>query len=313
MKPNRLFPVVFVVCALLASAGSSAQTPQLSMPGFPAPGAPPAITVASTGAAPKKALRYAVPNGQKATMDLNIKMGMSMNMAGMAMPMDMPGMMMTAESVVTSVDPNGDITYSLAFTGLTFDAAADANPAIAAALQGAAANITSMKGTTTISSRGVTKSAKMDVGDPTMQQMLGQMTSTIENLSNPFPEEAVGVGAKWEVRQAVTAGGQTTFTKTEYEVVALDANTVTLKTKSEQSAPPQTVSNAALPAGAEMMLEKLAGTGTGTARISLNSLVPTVEMNSAITSSMVMSMGGATQPVALDMTLKMTIAPGKSK
>jgi hypothetical protein len=269
--------------------------------------------VASTGAAPKKALRYAIPAGQKSSMDLTINIGMSMNVAGIAMPMDMPGMKMTAETAVTNVDPNGDITYTLAFTGLTIDAAANANPAVAAAFQGAAANITSMKGTSTITSRGVTKSSKMEVGDPTMQQMLGQMTSTIENLSNPFPEEAVGVGAKWEVRQAVVAGGQTSFVKTEYELVAFDATTVTLKTKMEQTAPPQPVSNAALPPGTEIALEKLTGSGTGTTRISLNSLVPTVEMNSTIVSSMVMSMGGATQPVSTDMTMKMSIAPAKAK
>ena len=313
MKLNRFFPAVLVVCSLFASAGTSAQTPQLTMAGYPAPGAPPTVTVASTGAGPKKALRYVIPAGQKATMEINLKMGMSMNMAGMAMPMDMPGMKMTADAAVTQVDPNGDITYTLAFTGLTIEAAADANPAVAAALQGAAANITSMKGTSTISSRGVTKSAKMEVGDPTMQQMLGQMTSTIENLSNPFPEEAVGVGAKWEVRQAITSGGQTSFTKTEYELMAMDGNTVTLNTKMEQTAPPQSVSNPALPAGTEIALEKLSGTGTGTTKITLNSLVPTVEANSSINTSMVMSMGGATQPVTMDMTMKMTVGPGKVK
>jgi len=311
LRLNRFFPAVLAVCALVASTGSSAQTAQLKMPGFPAPGAPPAVTVSSTGAAPKKALRYVIPSGQKATMDITVNMGMSMNLAGMAMPMDMPGMKMTADAEVTKVDPNGDITYTLAFTGLTVDATPGTNPAVAAAFQGAAANITSMKGTTTISNRGVTKSAKMDIGDPTMQQMLGQMTSTIENLSNPFPEEAVGVGAKWEVRQALTSGGQTSFTKTEYEVVALDGDTVTLKMKMEQTAPPQSVSNPALPPGTEVSLEKLVGSGTGTTKINLNSLVPSVEMNSTISTAMVMSMGGASQPVTSDMTLKMIIAPAK--
>jgi hypothetical protein len=312
LRTSRLFPALIAVCAILAGSAPIAQT-KLTMAGYPAPGAPAAITVVSTGAGTKKALRYVVPAGHKARMDMTMTMGMAMNIGGMAMPMDMPPMKLTADLGVTTVAPDGDITYTVAFTGLTLDEAGGGNPAIAAALQSAAAGITSMKATSTISSRGLTRSTKLEVSDPTMQQLLGQMTSSIENLSNPFPEEPVGPGARWEVRQALTSGGQTSFLKTEYELVSIEGNAVTLKTKSEQTAPAQSVSNPALPAGREKSHEKQSGSGTGTLIIRLDSLVPNAEMNSTISTSMVMSMGGMTQPVASDMKLKIVIAPGKVK
>jgi hypothetical protein len=244
-------------------------------------------------------------------MDMTTAMSMSTNFGGMATPMDMPTMKMTIELNVTSVAPNGDIAYDLAFTGMTIDSGANANPTVTQALQGVVAGVTSIKGSATISNRGVTKSTKLEVADAAMQQVLGQMTSSVENLSMPFPEEAVGAGARWEVRQAISSGGQTIFQKTEYELVSIEGSAVSMKVKTEQTAPPQAVSNPALPAGAEMNLDKMSGTGTGTIVVHLDSLVPTSTLESTTSTAMTMSMSGQSMPVTIDGKIKITIAPGK--
>ena len=311
MRSRHLFPALLVICAFLASAAPSARPQTPAMEGYPAAGAPPVITLVTPGAAPRKQLRYTVAAAQKARMDMATTMSMATNMGGMSVPMDMPTMKMTVDLGVTAVAPNGDITYDLAFTGLTMDSAADTNPAVAAALQGMAAGITSIKGSATVSNRGVTKSTKLDVGDPAMKQLLGQMTSSVENLSMPFPEEAVGAGARWEVRQAITGGGQTVFQKAEYELVSIEGSAVSMKVKTEQTAPPQTVSNPALPAGAEMYLDKMSGSGTGTVVVHLDSLVPTSTLESTTSTAMTMNMSGQTISVTVDGKTKITIAPGK--
>ncbi len=311
MKSSRLFPVLFLACTFVAGIAPRALTQSPTMAGYPAVGAPAIVTLLEPGAAPRKALRYTIPAGQKARADMTMNMSMAMNAAGMSMPMDFPGMKMTMAVAVTGVAPNGDITYDLGFTGLTFDSSADANPTIAAALQPLQASITSIKGSTTISSRGVTKSSKMEAADPSLQQMLGSVTSTAENLSMPFPEETVGVGARWEVRTTASSGGQTIFQKSIYQVVSIEGSTVSLKVTSEQTAPPQSVSNPALPAGSEMYMDKMAGSGTGTTVIHLDSLVPTSEMNSESSMSMTMNLGGQSQAITTDSKIKITIAPAK--
>lgn len=311
MKASRPLPVLVVACTLVAGVAPRALSQAPAMEGYPAVGSPATVTLLEAGAAPKKALRYAVPAGQKAQADMTMSMSMAMNMAGMSMPMDLPGMKMTMAVAVTGVAPNGDITYDLGFTGLTFDSSAGANPTIAAALQPLQASITSIKGSATISSRGVTKSSKIDAADPSLQQMLGQVTSTAENLAMPFPEEAIGVGARFEVRNTVSSGGQTMFQKSIYQVVSIEGSTVSLKITSEQTAPPQAVSNPALPAGSEMYMDKMAGSGTGTTVIHLDSLVPTSEMNSTSSMSMTMSLGGQSQAITTDNKIKITIAPAK--
>jgi hypothetical protein len=149
------------------------------------------------------------------------------------------------------------------------------------------------------------------VTDPQIKQIFSQMTSSIENLSMPFPEDAVGAGARWEVRQTMSANGLVLFQKSDFELVSIDGPTVTLKVKTEQTAPAQPISNPGLPEGAEMSLEKLSGTGSGTVIIRLDSLVPASELDSTTSTVMTINMGGQTQSVSVDGTMKLTIKAGK--
>jgi hypothetical protein len=313
VKPSRLLPVLLVVCAFAAAAVPRAQTQALSMPGYPAAGAPATVKVLAAGSEPRKQLRYAIPATHKSRMDMTTTISMALNVGGMAVPMDMPAIKMSIDLAVTSVAANGDITYNMAFTSAAVEGGAAENPTVAQTMQSALAGITSIKGTTTISNRGVTKSSKMEIGDPALQQLVGQMTSSVENLSMPFPEEAVGAGARWEVRQGTTTGGQTIFQKATYELVSIDGQAVSLKVTTEQTAPPQSANNPALLPGAEMTLDKVTGTGAGTTVIRLDSLVPTSQMDTATTMAMTVSTGGQSQPITTDMKMKISVAPGKDK
>lgn len=293
----------------LAPAQAQTQTPATT--GYPAPGALPVVTLLAPGTEPRRALRYAIPATYTATASMVMNMSMTMSAAGMSVPMNLPGMNMTMTVAATRVTPDGDVTYDFAFTGLALDTASGSDPAMAATLQPLQAGITSIKGTSTISSRGLAKASSITAGDASTQQLMNQMTASAQSLSNPLPEEAVGVGARWEVRQTTTTGGQTTFQKSTYELVSFAGATVTLKVTSETSAPPQAVANSTLPAGAEMYLEKLSGTGEGTLVITLDALVPRSEMVVTSAMNMTVNLGGQSQPIVSENTVKVTIAPIK--
>ena len=305
---------VFLVSAALfvQTAASPAQAPPIRMDGYPAPGEPPIVTVLERGAAPLQELRYVIPRGHKSRMDMTMTMSMAMDLGGNAVPVDMPPIKFGADVAVTDVASNGDVSIAFKFTSMTVESAPGANPDMAQAMQAVSAGVTSITGTSTVSNRGITRAAKLEVGDPSMRQMLDQMKGAIENLSMPFPVEAVGRGARWETRQTI-AGIQTTFQKAVFEVVSIEGGVVSLKVKAEQVAPPQSVVNPALPPGAEMRLEKLSGSGSGTAAVRLDSVVPTSQMDAISTTVMSMTVGGQTQPVSMEMKLKVSIAPGKEK
>lgn len=288
--------------------GAAPQDP----PGFPAPGQPGIVTLVSPGNAPRAAVRYKVAPTFKSRLDMVMTMGMNMDMGGMQMPMSMPSMKLSADVAVTGVAPTGDITYDIVFSDMTIDPAG-ADPNMVAAMQGALPSMKGMKGTAVVSSRGVHKSVNMDMStvSPAFQQTMQAMSSSLENMSLPFPEEPIGLGAKWTVKQALSSGGMKTFQTINVELTAIDGNQITLGVKNEQTAPPQPVSNPQLPPGATVSLVNLTGTGTGTMKIKLDSLVPTSEMNAKTTTVMDMSMSGQSQRMSVDTTLKVTIAPPK--
>ena len=316
LRPLPAVLVLGIVASGLTHAQSQPQAqPKMTMAGYPAPGSPATITVASTGAEPKTRLRYKVAAGQNFAMEIATNMSVTVAVEGMAIPaMDMPVMKMTANIAVKNVAANGDITYDLAFSEMTAEGKPGMDPSLVAMVQGAASQITQLKGTLVVSDRGVTKSGDIDVNkvtDPNLRQTLTSLASQLESLSVPLPEEAVGVGAKWEVRQALNAAGVQMFQRMEAELASIDASSVTLRIKSEQTTPPQPINNPSLPAGATVEIEKMSGTGAGTMKLQFDSLVPTSELTSTQTGSMAMSMAGMSQKMNMDMKATITVGPKK--
>jgi len=304
-----------VLCVLLASSVStlSARTPGQQPEGFPAAGAPAIVTMISTGAAPRSALRYTPAAGTRQQMDMTVGMTMAMEVGGNAVPaMTLPTVRIGADCLVSEVAPSGDVTFTMAFTGTDIDAGAD--PTVATQFQGMYDALKSVKGSATISNRGVTRTSSFDFGAVTNSQLgqsMGSMMEALKQVSIPLPEEEVGVGARWVARSTFAANGLTLFQKTEFELVSFDGKTMTLKSKAEQSALPQAISNPALPPGAEVQLEHLTGGGSGTLRLNLNELVPVSDATLDSTMVMKVAMGGNAQQMTFTTSLKLTIAPGK--
>jgi len=315
--PTFIRPLVglFAFLLVVAAGPEPVQTKDQAPAGYPAMGSPAIVKLLAPGADPKTALRYKVPAGFKTSGAASVTMALTMNMAGMSMPpMDMPAMKMTFDLAVTSVTPSGDVTYDLAFSGMTTEAAAGADPSVAAMIQGAAAGVKDIKGTATINSRGVTRSTTFDLSkmtDPNLKQALDQVSSQLEGMAVPMPEEAVGAGARWEARSAVNAGGIATYVRTEYELVSVTGTTVQLRMKSETTAPPQAVSNPMLGADAQMQVEKLTGNSTGTVTVQLEALVPNSETSGTTNSQMSLTMAGQSQQVGVDIKMKTTMGPVK--
>lgn len=310
---HRLLRAAIAAVLVVTCAPDLRARPQKpSLPGYPAPGGEAIVTVLEPGTAPRTQLRYQLRPPHQEAIDLTMQMGMTMSIGGMAVPVDLPPFTLSARADITDVASNGDASYAIAFTKLTV--APGGNEAVSAALKQSEASMTSVKGSGVVSNRGVPRSMKMDtsgITDPTMKQTFDQMASSFQNMSMPLPEEAVGVGARWEVRTAIDSGGASIFQKTEYEIVALDGHVLTLKAKVEQTAPPQSVNVPNLPPGVDASLSKMTGSGTGTVSLRLNALTPTSAMESATSMSMDVSMNGQTQSVTTQIKLKVTIAPGK--
>jgi hypothetical protein len=283
--------------------------------GYPALGASPIVAVQSTGAEPRRALRYAFVKGQQDGLAMDMTMGLTMDMAGMSMPpIQMPTMHMVAKTTVSDVSASGDASVAVSFSDVSLQNDANADPTLAGLLQSGLADMKNLTSTSTVSPRGFIKDSKMDLSrlaNPQMAQMAGAMSSTMNSIAMPMPEEAVGVGAKWTVRMALPSNGLNVFQEVQVELTALDAQSATLTLKTVQTAPPQAVQGAGLPAGLQASLDRFEGTGTGGMTIRFGSVVPTSTMNSKTNTTMSVDAGSGVQQISVAVTVKAAVGPVK--
>src|SRR6476646_3409202 len=203
--PKALTRVALISILFVASVASfQAQTPGSAPAGYPAAGQPAIVTLVAPGAAPRTALRYTIGGDYKAHMDMAMLLGMSMEMAGIpAQTVQMPEMKMGADVGVRSVTPSGDVTFDFAYTSVTLDQTAGVDPSLASLVQGMDADLKKVRGSATMNTRGATHGSSMDisnVSDPRLTQMLGSLATSLDSVTIPLPEEAVGAGARWESR-----------------------------------------------------------------------------------------------------------------
>jgi hypothetical protein len=176
-------------------------------------------------------------------------------------------------------------------------------------------DLKNIKGTVIVTNRGVAKDMQLDMtklSNPQFGQMLDSLKTSLNSLALPLPEEAVGLGARWQVRQALSSGGATLFQTVDCELSAMTATSATIKTNVAQTAPPQPMQSALLPPGTDVSIESMTGTGTGTMTIAFDALVPTGDVTSKSTMVMAINAGGTVQRMTLQSALKMSVSPRKN-
>jgi hypothetical protein len=314
----RRSPRIVALLLLALSAVVRAQSGQATVvppAGFPAAGQPPIVTLLAPGAEPRKALRITVASSLRSHMDMEMAMSMAMNMAGQEIPATaVPAIRVGADLNVTNVTPTGDVTYTMAFTGVGLANKEGVDPAVSAVIDSMGKDFASITGTAVVTNRGINRSVKIDTSKVTNSQfgqMMDSVTNSMNGVSSPLPEEPVGVGARWEVRQTLPSGGITMFQKIEYELTAFDGKSATVKMKIDQTGPPQSMSNPNLPPGATVRVESMTGGGTGTMTVPLDGLVPTSQVDSKTTMVMSIDAGGGPQRMTVETTVQMKIAIGK--
>jgi len=272
----------------------------------------PQVKLLEAGAEPRKVLRLHPKPGDKQTLGMTLKMAMEMKMGETETPaMKIPAMKMTVDMTVKSVSPDGDITYEMVLSDASVADDPDVMPQVAEAMKSAFANVKGTSGTGTKSNRGFSKGTEMKApadATPQVRQAMDQMKEAFSNLAAPLPEEAVGPGAKWEVKMLLQSQGMMIEQTAIYQLVSIEGERLTAKSTISQSASNQKIENPAIPGGMKLDLTKMAGNGTGEVTFDLAKLLPpeaTMHLHSEV--SMGMDMGGQKQPMNMKTELNMRL------
>ncbi|NES21112.1 MAG: hypothetical protein F6K41_19830, partial [Symploca sp. SIO3E6] len=142
--------------------------------------------------------------------------------------------------------------------------------------------------------------------DPNTQQMFQQISSSLKQLSSPFPSAAIGVGAKWQVAHSLNLNGMIINQTAIYELIGLQDDIATLAVSIEQDAPSQTINQPGMPPGASVKLESLNSQGKANIEVELDQIMPIIG-NIALDSQTKMKIVGPRggREMMMDMNLKM--------
>jgi hypothetical protein len=238
----------------------------------------PSLELIDPGTEPRQKLRFkpVLNSKQIATMTMNMTMGLSV--AGKPTPINqLPATVMAFETLVTQIDANGDIHYQFRYTNIDVVGDAKVPPALRAQLRTQLQKLKGIQGKVVTDDRGQTKFGKFDLppalGSPD-KQMLKQISNSVEQLSSPVPEPALGVGATWRVLSTPKINGMAFKQVATYKLASIKDGTMMLNVALNQQAPPQQMNVDGLEKGRTLNLKSLLGTGQGQIVMKLDRLIP---------------------------------------
>jgi len=132
--------------------------------------------------------------------------------------------------------------------------------------------------------------------------MIGNIVDSLELI--PFPEEAVGPGAVWTVRETIDLTAYVVQQVVVYKLLERDGDDLKLEIVVTQTAETQPLRE--LPRGMEAMIEIFEGDGRGTADVSLTRLVPHAEVDF---NSMLEARGAGGQVLAMSTRTQVIVTP----
>jgi len=300
----------------LSPASLSAKTPivvQQPDRGVSAPAANskiPQVELLNPGAEPRQQLRLKPAIDVKETTVTTLKMDMEISASGQSSPAKSPAAVMTFETKVTKIDPNGDIHYESAYTNV--DITGDTGnipPAVRDAMRSTLKNMVGMKGSFIMDNRGFNKGGSFILpqgADNNLKQMVRQMSKSLEQVASPLPAEAVGKGAKWRVSSSSDFSGIKVNDISTYELASWQDGVASVNVSIEQQGNPQNITAPQLPAGTTLTLKSLAAQGRGATTMRLDRLMP-VRSTWSVSSNSEMSAKTAGSSQELTITTKMVM------
>lgn len=269
------------------------------------------VTLQTAGDEPRSALRFSPEPGASKTVELAMSMEVSMTVGNKTIdPSKLP--VVTVQMMVTAApDPSGATVYAYAVTSASREPMEGASERLKKAMDTAVEGMEDSRGSLTIDARGRRTAAEYklpDVPTPNLRPSLAGFQQSFSQLFVVLPEDAVGVGGSWSSTSHFELSGIPIEQRATYTLESKKGDTLTLAVAFEQSA----TGPAEAPAGVALEDTQFGGRGSGTLTVKLDSPFPVdakAQSRSRVQSSI--SMGGAAQPVEMDLLSSLAITAPK--
>lgn len=262
------------------------------------------LKLLDAGQEPRQQLRLKPLAGSK--QDFAVASGGAIEIAAAGNPpqkVEQPETKLSMQLSVEDVLPSGDIRFTCTIGDASMNTNSDAPAAMSQVLR---ATLEKAKGTTLslhINDRGENQAPIKYSSELSAQTKteLGKFVHALSEFTGAFPEDAVGLGAKWEIKESVNQGGIAISQTTTYQITSIANGQLELQFSQSQTAANQKVAVPTMP-GMKTDLEKLNATTTGTVRCDLAKLAP-LTGESKSTGDMRMSINVLGQKQSMDMKM----------
>lgn len=270
------------------------------------------VKLVEAGSSPRQTFRFQPKVGSKQSFVMLMNMQQKMVVGGNAMPTPvLPTQKFTIAVEVADVSTEGDIRSDWIYQDIEILDEGDTPKAVADKMRELMKPLAGMSGSVVVSNRGFTKKVNFEMPqgvEPQLRQMLSGMMDSMDKLSAPVPEEAIGAGAIWKVNQQVTANGLSLDQVATYKVVSIDKQGYHLDIGVEQVAKEQWINPPNLPPTTKIKLRSLDSSGTGTMTLASELLMPRdSDLDLKSDTAMQIVAGQQTQDMTTNMTMKMSI------
>jgi hypothetical protein len=238
------------------------------------------VRVISPGAEPRDKLRYAWRVGQRERLMMELRTAASTESGGTTTPeIALPPVRIGVAIDPRSVSPDGDLTYAWRVVSTQVDAATDAAAPMADGMRAEVDAVEHLAGTAVVNALGLTTALTLDLaslpeaGAGGSGQMIEQVRQTLRDLAAPFPEEAVGRGARWEkLSQLSSRDARLTQTDT-FTLLELSKTGGRLDDALAQTAPSQPLPTPGTP-NAQARMDSMLASGDGKTTFDRSRLAP---------------------------------------
>ncbi len=244
--------VSFVLLAGLLASCRSQYQPQAVRVADPGPPERvlPTIRVLDAGMTPRVPLRYRIPRGQTELLYLEMVRAQAMHAGGRGAQGGIPPVQLEVKMGPEEPTPNGLIRHPVQITQVRLSRVAEQmSAAQREQMERTLAPLLRVQGWSEMDIQGrVRRSEFRGLEDvpPDLRAMLGNIRTSL--LTVPFPDEPVGVRARWEVERKLQISGAWLDQVVTYHIEQINGQEVVLQVTARQSAEPQAISGGRLEA-----------------------------------------------------------------
>jgi hypothetical protein len=266
----------------------------------------PTIRVLDQGMTPRVPLRYRVAPGQTEVLYLEMVRARAMQAGQEAAQGGIPPVQLQVEIGPAELTPSGFIRHPVRITQVRLSRMAEQmSPAQREEMEKMLAPLLQVQGWSEMDVQGRVRRSEfrgMQDVPPTLRTMLGNIRTAL--LTVPFPDQPLGVRARWEVERKLQFSGVWVDQVVTYHIERMDGGQVFLQATARQSAEPQ-----AIPGG---RLEAYQAQVIGSSVVRLDHFVPFSEAEATAQMRIATQTGGGPELVRIDTRTALRLYPAEA-